>query len=110
VHRCRDKVQHRLHRPAQVEPRAQRCLYQYVAAVVLVCSFQLIGFGICSDIQLNASYCAVGPAGTGCTSLYTVASGDYCSKIETAKSISDATLHALNPWLGTFPEHASLSY
>ena len=32
---------------------------------------------------------------------YTVISGDYCSKIESANGISDAPsqLHAVNPWL-----------
>jgi hypothetical protein len=34
-----------------------------------------------------------------CKKIYTVASGDWCSKIEDAQGISDATLQSLNPWL-----------
>jgi LysM repeat protein len=47
------------------------------------------------DIQ---RYCVAGtPAACGKT--YTVVSDDSCSLVESKNGISDATLHALNPWI-----------
>ena len=48
---------------------------------------------------LLQSYCVAAPG--GCTDIYTVASGDYCSEIETKFDITVAQLQSLNPWLDT---------
>ncbi|KIJ58950.1 carbohydrate-binding module family 50 protein [Hydnomerulius pinastri MD-312] len=50
----------------------------------------------CSNLAL-ASYCVGAP--NGCTDIYTVVSGDYCSEIETNYGITAAELQSLNPWL-----------
>ncbi|KDR74914.1 hypothetical protein GALMADRAFT_123583 [Galerina marginata CBS 339.88] len=50
----------------------------------------------CNNLQL-ASYCVAGS--NKCPKIYTVASGDFCSKIETANNLSDAQFRSLNPWL-----------
>ncbi|KAJ7064105.1 hypothetical protein C8F01DRAFT_1275311 [Mycena amicta] len=52
----------------------------------------------CGNLAL-ASYC-VGIPG-GCQQTYTVVSGDSCGAIESKTGVSDATLHALNPWIDT---------
>ncbi|TFY50660.1 hypothetical protein EVJ58_g10948, partial [Rhodofomes roseus] len=52
----------------------------------------------CETIELDEAYC-VGGGGDACPKLYTVASGDYCSLIETNEDITAAELQALNPWL-----------
>jgi hypothetical protein len=49
------------------------------------------------DLGLS-SYCVKATPAT-CKKIYTVASGDYCSKIQTSQSISNATMYSLNPWL-----------
>ncbi|PPQ83437.1 hypothetical protein CVT25_007028 [Psilocybe cyanescens] len=52
----------------------------------------------CSNLQLSA-YCVSGSK--KCAKIYTVASGDFCSKIETANDLTDAQLRSLNPWIDT---------
>ncbi|KAJ7864947.1 hypothetical protein B0H14DRAFT_3862329 [Mycena olivaceomarginata] len=53
--------------------------------------------GDCSNLDIQR-YCVAGtPAACGKT--YTVVSGDSCSLVESKNGISDATLHALNPWI-----------
>ncbi|KAF8214912.1 hypothetical protein K438DRAFT_1659741 [Mycena galopus ATCC 62051] len=53
--------------------------------------------GDCSNLDIQR-YCVAGtPAACGKT--YTVVSGDVCSLVESKNGISDATLHALNPWI-----------
>ncbi|KAJ6475484.1 hypothetical protein C8R45DRAFT_834407, partial [Mycena sanguinolenta] len=48
------------------------------------------------DLSVGQILCLNGSVG-GCTSTYTVQSGDTCSAIEAAKGISDTQLHTLNP-------------
>ncbi|KAJ7198027.1 hypothetical protein GGX14DRAFT_573866 [Mycena pura] len=50
------------------------------------------------DIGLGEAYCIAGTP-KKCNKIYTVASGDFCSKIETANSLTPAQFTALNPWL-----------
>ncbi|TFY61264.1 hypothetical protein EVJ58_g4618 [Rhodofomes roseus] len=52
----------------------------------------------CTILELGAAYC-VGGGGDACPQLYTVVSGDYCSKIESEEGLTAAQLQALNPWL-----------
>ncbi|KAJ6477835.1 hypothetical protein C8R47DRAFT_1139600 [Mycena vitilis] len=52
----------------------------------------------CTNIGLGSAYCIAGAPKT-CNKIYTVASGDFCSKIESANSLTAAQLTALNPWL-----------
>ncbi|KAJ7347235.1 glycoside hydrolase superfamily [Mycena albidolilacea] len=47
----------------------------------------------CTNLEIGQILCL----GGGCTQTYTVVSGDTCSAIESAKGVSDAQLHALNP-------------
>ncbi|KZV96691.1 hypothetical protein EXIGLDRAFT_747489 [Exidia glandulosa HHB12029] len=51
----------------------------------------------CDNLALD-SYC-VAATPKACGKTYTVVSGDFCSLVESKNSISDATLHTLNPWL-----------
>jgi LysM repeat protein len=69
----------------------------------------------CTNIQLGAAYCIGGGgeyprteaswrpshvfAGNQCSKRYTVASGDYCSKVETTVGLTDAQFRSYNPWL-----------
>ncbi|KZT63139.1 carbohydrate-binding module family 50 protein [Daedalea quercina L-15889] len=52
----------------------------------------------CTDLELGYAYC-VGGGGDACPDLYTVASGDYCSLIESEYGLTAAQLQTLNPWL-----------
>ncbi|KAF7343654.1 hypothetical protein MSAN_01986300 [Mycena sanguinolenta] len=52
----------------------------------------------CTTIQLGEAYCVAG-GGNPCTAIYTVASGDSCSAIETKYGITLNQILAWNPWL-----------
>ncbi|KAF9559712.1 hypothetical protein CPC08DRAFT_637416, partial [Agrocybe pediades] len=52
----------------------------------------------CTTIQLGSAYCVAG-GGRPCGKVYTVQSGDFCSKITTSQGITQAQLVALNPQL-----------
>ncbi|KAF8214318.1 hypothetical protein K438DRAFT_1423427, partial [Mycena galopus ATCC 62051] len=54
----------------------------------------------CTNLSIGQSLCLSG-GGSGCTQTYTVVSGDTCSGIEASTGVSDATLHALNPFINS---------
>ena len=73
----------------------QQRLYQCAYPVSSRCSLTLKFYA--PDLALD-SYCVAGSP-KSCSKIYTVASGDYCSLVESKNSITDASLRALNPWL-----------
>jgi hypothetical protein len=68
-------------------------VHEYVSLLEFRCAPLIAS----ADLGLS-SYCVKATPAT-CKKIYTVASGDYCSKIQTSQSISNATMYGLNPWL-----------
>ncbi|KAJ6450361.1 hypothetical protein C8R45DRAFT_849030, partial [Mycena sanguinolenta] len=54
----------------------------------------------CTNLQIGQVLCLSSGGGSppsGCTTTYTVVSGDTCAAIESRTGVSDSQLHALNP-------------
>lgn len=73
-------------------------LHSLNPAINFACSNLVIGQALCIQATPTSTTTSSSTATpSGCSKTYTVKSGDTCSSIEAANSISDSLLHSLNP-------------